>query len=43
MATNINKTDQIELVRYGFRIDPKTSTGFFTKNGHDLVVVEDIG
>ena len=33
----------MECARYGFRIDRKTSIGCFTKNGHDMVVIEDIG
>ena len=33
----------MECARYGFRIDRKTSIGCFTKNGRDMVVIEDIG
>ena len=41
--TKIEGTSKMECARYGFRIDRKTSIGCFTKNGHDMVVIEDIG
>ena len=41
--TKVEGTTKMECARYGFRIDRKTSIGCFTKNGHDMVVIEDIG
>ena len=41
--TKIEGITKMECARYGFRIDRKTSIGCFTKNGHDMVVIEDIG
>ena len=41
--TKVEGTSKMECARYGFRIDRKTSIGCFTKNGHDMVVIEDIG